>query len=121
VRDLKKYWKEVREMERNLPPFVWLMSLEDDWRGLTGGVLTEVPAPEAAKLLHSKSHRIGTAEEIAAHLEKQSAAVRRAFHEGLRKRGVTIIPVPENSAPEVHAPEPGAAEQPTGVRTRNLR
>jgi hypothetical protein len=117
MRDLKQYWKEVREMERSLPPFVWLMSLEDDWRGLTGGVLTEVPAPEAAKLLHSKSHRSGTAAEIAAHMEKQAEAARREFHEGLRRRGVTIIPIPEKAAPEVHAPEPVASERPTRVRT----
>lgn len=121
MRDLKQYWKEVREMERSLPPFVWLMSLEDGWRGLTGGVLTEVPASEAAKLLHSKSHRRGTAEEIAAHMEKQSAAARREFHEGLRKRGITIIPVPGNSAPELPEPETGASEQPEGARTRNVR
>jgi len=86
VRDLKKYWKDVREMERNLPPFVWLMSLEDSWRGLTGGVLTEVPAAEAAKLLYAKSHRPATAEEIAAHMEKRSAAVRQEFHADLRRK-----------------------------------
>jgi len=112
VRDLKKYWKDVREMERNLPPFVWLMSLEDSWRGLTGGVLTEVPAAEAAKLLYAKSHRPATAEEIAAHMEKRSAAVRQEFHAGLRRQGITIVPIPENVVPEGRAPEdapqPGA-------------
>jgi hypothetical protein len=121
VRDLKKYWKEVREMERNLPPFVWLMSLEDSWRGLTGGVLTEVPAAEAAKLLHAKSHRPATAEEIATQMEKQSAAVRREFHEGLRRQGITIVPIPEKVVPEGRAPEHAASPSGAKVRTRNLR
>jgi hypothetical protein len=96
-------------MERNLPPFLWLVSLEDPWRGLTGGVLTEVPAAEAAKLLHAKSHRPATAEEIAAHVENQSAAARQEFHESLRRRGITIVPLPERSGLEPK------------VRTRNLR
>jgi hypothetical protein len=109
VRDLKKYWKEVREMEHSLPPFLWLLSLEDPWRGLIGGVLAEVPAAAAAKLLHAKSHRPATAEEIAAHMELRSAAVRHEFHEGLRRQGITIVPLPEPTAPE------------RKVRTRNLR
>lgn len=99
MRDLKQYWREVREVERNLPPFVCLMSLTDPQRGLVGGVLSEVPAAAAAKLLHAQSHRPATAEEIAAHLEHRSTAVRREFHEGLRRQGITIVPVPEGVVP----------------------
>jgi len=100
MRDLKRYWKEVRELERNLPAYVWLMSLEDPLRDQAGGTLAEVPAAAAAKLLHAKSHRPATAEEIAGYLDKRSAAVQQEFHENLRRKGISIVPVPERPAPE---------------------
>jgi len=107
VRDLKKYWREVRELERSLPTFVWLMSLDDPWRGLTGGVLAEAPAEQGAKLLHAKSHRLATAEEIAGHMEQRSAAARREFQESLRRRGITIVAVEETAATEPAAKDRG--------------
>jgi hypothetical protein len=88
VRDLKKYWRDVRELERSLPPFVWLACIE-------GAVLTEVRAAEAAKLLLAKSHRMAEPGEIAAYSERQSAAVRQEFHAELRRQGITIVPIPQ--------------------------
>ena len=113
MRDLKKYWKEVRELEKTLAGDVWLMSLDDPWRGLTGGVVSEVPAVEAAKLLHSKSHRLATEEEVEAHRAKYSATVREEFRAGLRRRGISIVPVAEGA---------GLAEGEGGkAKPRNLR
>jgi biotin operon repressor len=86
-------------------------------------VLTEVPAAEAARLLHAKSHRAATGEEIAAHLEQQSAAVRQEFHEALRRQGIAIVSMPGKATlPEKTAPaEKAAAEtdvRPTGPKAR---
>ena len=100
MRDLKRYWKEVRDLERNLPAWVWLMSLEDPMRGQAGGTLAEVPAAPAAKLLHAKSHRPATAEEIRVYLEKRSATVQLEFHESLRRKGISIVAVADQPGPE---------------------
>lgn len=94
MRDLRQYWQEVRALERSLPEFVWLMSLEDPKRGMVGGRMAEVGAAQAAPLLHARSHRMATEEEIAAHLEKENQARRQSFHEGLRRRGIAVVEVP---------------------------
>jgi len=112
VRDLKRYWQEVRELERNLPAFVWLMTVEDRLRGRPGGLIVEAPAAAAAKLLHARSHRAATAEEIAEYLAKQAAKERQDFHEDLRRKGITIIPVPD---PEHRA---GQGAEPQNPRRR---
>jgi hypothetical protein len=97
MRDLKVYWQEVRALEHSLPEFVWLMSLEDRKRGMVGGRMAEVGAENAAKLLHTKSHRMATDEEIAAHLEKEDQARRQGLHDGLRRRGIAVVAVPSLS------------------------
>jgi hypothetical protein len=94
MRDLRKYWQEIRAVEKSLPEFVWLMSLEDPPRGQRGGCIAQVAAAAAARLLHAKSHRLATDEEIQAHQTAQDEAKRLAFHEGLRKRGIAVIAVP---------------------------
>ena len=94
MRDLKRYWREVREMERLLPPYVWLMTVEDRVHGQPAGLMVEARAEYAAKLIHAGTHRVASAEEIAQHQAKQSDKERQEFHEGLRRRGITIIPVP---------------------------
>ena len=49
MRDLRQYWQEVRTLERSLPEFVWLMSLEDSKRGMVGGRMAQVGAAQAAQ------------------------------------------------------------------------
>ena len=99
MRDLRKYWQEIREIEKGLPEFVWLMSLDHPPRGQTGGSMAQVPAAAAARLLHAKSHRLAAGEEIQAHQTAQDEAKRLAFHEGLRKRGIAVIAVPGDAEP----------------------
>jgi hypothetical protein len=94
MRDLKVYWQEIRALQRSLPEFVWLMSLEDAKRGMVGGRMAEVSAAPAARLLHASSHRRATEEEIAAHLEKENQARRQGVHDGLRRRGIAVVAVP---------------------------
>lgn len=94
MRDLKKYWQEISAMEKSLPEFVGLMSLDHPPRGQTGGSIAQVAAAAAARLLHSKSHRLAAGEEIQAHQAAEAEAKQTAFHEGLRKRGIALVPVP---------------------------
>lgn len=98
MRDLRVYWQEVRTLQRSLPEFVWLMSLEDGKRGMVGGRMAQVGAEAAAKLLHGGSHRLAGEEEIAAHLEKEAQARRGSFQDGLRRRGIAVVAVPASSA-----------------------
>lgn len=101
--DLRQYWQEVRALERSLPEFVWLMSLEDVKRGMVGGRMAQVGAAAAAQLLHSQSHRLATGEEIAAHLEKENQARKQNFQEGLRRRGIAVVEVPVSETPSAES------------------
>jgi hypothetical protein len=91
--DLKKYWQEIRAIERSLPEFVWLMSLDNAARGQVGGRLSETTATVAAKLLHAKSHRLATEEEITTHQERELARQRARLQEKLRLQGVGVVQV----------------------------
>jgi hypothetical protein len=94
MRDLRQHWQEVRALERSLPEFVWLMSIDDAKRGMVGGRMAEVGAAQAAQLLHKKSHRMATDSEISAHLAKEDQARRQSFQDGLRRRGIAVVAVP---------------------------
>ncbi len=93
MRDLQKYWQDIRTLAASLPAFVWLVSVDDSKRGMRGGRMTEVGAETAAKLLQSNSHRRATDEEIEAHRAGQAAIQRAAFHERLRIKGITVVPM----------------------------
>ena len=96
--DLRQYWQEVRALQRSLPEFVWLMSLTDAKRGMVGGRMAEVGAAQAAQLLHAKTYRMATEEEISEHLAKQDQARRQSFNDGLRRKGIAVVAVPTSSA-----------------------
>jgi hypothetical protein len=100
MRDLRQYWQEVRTLERSLPAFTWLVSLGDAKRGMVGGRMAEVGAESAAQLLHTKSHRLATEDEIAAHLEKEDRARKQVVHEVLRRKGIAVVAVPIDSPVE---------------------
>jgi hypothetical protein len=100
MRDLRQYWQEVHAIERSLPQYAWLMSLEDPKRGCVGGRMAEVGAGQAAQLLHAKSYRMATEEEIASHLAKEDQARRQSFHDGLRRKGIAVVAVPTSVEPD---------------------
>jgi hypothetical protein len=92
--DLRVYWQEVRALANSLPQFAWLMSVDDAKRGMVGGRMAEVGAEQAARLLYTKSHRMATEDEVAAHLEKEEQARRESYQAGLRRRGIAVVAVP---------------------------
>ena len=99
MKDLQQYWREVRALERTLPEFLWLMSLDDPKRGMVGGRMAQVGATAGATLLHLGSHRKATEEEIAAHLENENQMRRQGVHDGLRRRGIAVVAVPVSETP----------------------
>jgi hypothetical protein len=84
MRDLRQYWEAIRALEASLPPFVWVIA---------NGCLSEVSAYIAAKLLHAKSHRLASEEEVDSHKARLSAANRDAERANLRRRGIEIVPI----------------------------
>jgi hypothetical protein len=91
--DLKKYWQDLHALEKSLPAYVWLTSLENRAKGQVGGAIVEVAAAVAAKLLHAKSHRPATEEEIHAHRAQQEAIQRQAVQQRLRDKGIAVVSV----------------------------
>jgi hypothetical protein len=84
VRDIRRYWREVRAIEAALAEFVWLISVEDPQA-------VQVSAAQAALLLYAKSHRIAEDVEIAAHLASEAAKDFETRREQLRKQGVAVV------------------------------
>ena len=91
--DLKKYWHEIRAVEKSLPAEVWLVSLQNLSKGQVGGAIVEVAAAVAAKLLHAKSQRLATEEEIDMHKAQQAEIQRQVCEQRMRSQGIAVIPV----------------------------
>ena len=84
MRDVRQYWQEIRAIESTLPEFVWLAS---------EGCIVQVAAPQAARLLHAKSHRLATEAEIQTHHAAEEAVKLQNFHADLRRRGIAVVRV----------------------------
>jgi hypothetical protein len=91
--NLKKYWQEIRAIEKSLPAEVWLVSLQNLAKGQVAGSIAEVAAAVAAKLIHSKSQRLATEEEIQSHKARQAETQRQVFEQRMRSQGIAVIPV----------------------------
>jgi len=91
--DLRKYWQEIRAIEKSLPAEVWLVSLQNLAKGHVGGAIVEVAGAVAAKLLHAKSQRLATEEEVEAHKAQQDGIKRQIFTQRMRDQGIAVIPV----------------------------
>lgn len=82
MRDLQQYWAEIRAIENGLPQFVWVIA-ED--------CLIEVARAVAAKLLHAKSHRLATEEEVARRKAQETEAKKRKSIEKKRRDGIAVV------------------------------
>jgi hypothetical protein len=91
--DLKKYWQEIRAIEKSLPAEVWLVSLQNLAKGQVGGSMVQAAAVVAAKLLYAKSQRLATEQEIQAHNALQVETKRQLFEQRMRSQGIAVIPV----------------------------
>jgi hypothetical protein len=87
MRNLQKYWADVRKLANDLPEWVWVVSSANP------SAIAQVAAGEAAKLLLSGSHRQATDDEVGAHLDREDAARRDAFQKDLRRKGIAVVPV----------------------------
>ena len=91
--DLKKYWQEVRSLEKGMDDFVWLVSVQDASKGHVGGRTMQAAAAVAAKLLHGGSHRIASETEVESLLASQDADRKQAFTTRLQRQGIAVVPV----------------------------
>ena len=84
MRDIRRYWKEVRELQASLPEFVWLVDVD-------GSAPVEVPAGRAAQLLLAKSHRVATEEEVGSQRAKDVGTEKNRQREERRRAGVAVV------------------------------
>ncbi len=84
MRDLQQYWQEIRAIENGLPQFVWVIA-ED--------CLMEVARAVAARLLHAKSHRLATDEEVKARKAREAEQKKQAEKETKRRKGIEVVEV----------------------------
>ena len=87
MRDIRRYWKEVRALEASLPEFVWLVDVE-------GSVPVEVGAGRAAQLLLAKSHRVASEEELSVQREKELGERKELRRDRRRREGVAVVGPP---------------------------
>jgi hypothetical protein len=84
VRDIRRYWREVRALEASLPQFVWLVDVE-------GSAPVEVSAMRAAQLLLAKSHRVASDEEISVQRDRDVAAGKEIVQDRRRRNGIAVV------------------------------
>ncbi len=87
MRDIRRYWKEVRALEASLPEFVWLVDVE-------GSAPVEVAAGRAAQLLLAKSHRVASEDELSVQREIEVAARKERQRDVKRREGVAVVGPP---------------------------
>jgi hypothetical protein len=93
MRNVRRYWQEVRTIQASLPEFVWVVSVENPVEGFAGGCIAQVAAAQAARLLHAGSHRLATEAEIEAHRADEEAARLLRVHARLERQGIAVVPL----------------------------
>ncbi len=86
MRDIRRYWMEVRALEASLPEFVWLVAVE-------GSAPVQVGAGRAAQLLLAKTHRVASEDELSSQRAKEIAERKMRQREAKRREGVVMVEV----------------------------
>jgi hypothetical protein len=92
--NIRQYWQAVRAIEATLPEFVWLVDAIENKDVV---VVTQVAADVAAKLIHAKTHRVATQDEVDAHRDREATANKNARRERLGRAGSAVVSVEENA------------------------
>ena len=85
MRDIRRYWKDVRALESTLPEFLWLVDVD-------GSAPVEVSAARAAQLLLAKSHRMASEEELSVQRGKEVVASKEMRRDTRRREGIAVVP-----------------------------
>jgi hypothetical protein len=85
MRDIRRYWSDVRALEASLPAFVWLVDVD-------GSAPVEVTAHKAAQLLLAKSHRAASEEELSVQRVKEKVTRKALQKDRRRREGVAVVP-----------------------------
>ncbi len=86
MRDIRRYWREVRALEASLPEFVWLVAVE-------GSAPVQVGAGRAAQLLLAKTHRVASEDELSVQREREIAERKLRQREARKREGVSVVEV----------------------------
>jgi hypothetical protein len=87
MRDIRRYWNEVRDLAASLPEFVSLVDVQ-------GSVPVEVGARLGAQLLLAKTHRMASEEELSVQRAKEVAAGKELKRDALRREGIVVVGPP---------------------------
>jgi hypothetical protein len=95
---VQEYWRRVREIQRDLPDVVHLVSTPDprvpeNNRGNVQFVVTE--SLIGAQCIFSGTHRLATPEEIAQQEVKRQTSILEATRRHLAAQGIVSITLPE--------------------------
>jgi hypothetical protein len=90
MRDIRRYWSEVRALQASLPEFVWLVDVD-------GSAPVEVSAERAAQFLLAKSHRVATEDELRIQREKETVERMDLLRDARRRKGIALV-VPVNGS-----------------------
>ena len=85
MRDIRRYWSDVRALEASLPEFVWLVDVD-------GSAPVEVTARNAAQLLLAKSHRLASEEELSIQRAEEMVLCKARQKDRRRREGVAVVP-----------------------------
>jgi hypothetical protein len=85
MRDSKRYWDEVRQIREGLSECVWLVPAKGP------GTPVQASSSVAARLLHAKSHRLATEDEVRAHQNLEASRSQQEAVEGLRRQGIARV------------------------------
>ena len=83
--DLRVYYQKIREMEQNLPNPCVVSSLETPDGG-RAGVLVEVPAAVAARMIADRRAERASAEEMKRFQSEKARLVREAERRAIQQR-----------------------------------
>ena len=99
--NMQKFWGAVRaERERIKDDFVFVISIADEVSGSRGGATCQVAREDAAILLVKKTHRLATADEVAAYRAAEDALREEYKALELQRRTLAVLtPMPLPSAP----------------------
>lgn len=99
MNSVQQFWAEIREIQSKLPPTLFMISVTNRLVGTHGGVMTEVDAETAAKLIHAGTHERATEEQIDTYKESQRIKKGNAVRDGLRKLGFSVSTVDPKPTP----------------------
>jgi hypothetical protein len=90
--NIYEYWQGVRQVAATLPETVYIVSVDNQVRGTSAGMVCACTREVAARRIFEGTHRLAAEEEIAAYLASEDAERRRIVEEEYRRKQQFALP-----------------------------